>query len=408
MSAPTGNGAGGASATAGDWDGLVVICGTTPWDGARLVDQHLASHLTDYAPVLYVDPPVPRWAARDDVVVGPELVGPRLARLRPVVNAGHQRPLGKKLSVTLTRRALKRAIRALGSPRVKAVIVSSLNPLFDVCDEDVRVFYSKDDYVAGAELMRISPWRLRRREVRQPADADLIVAASPVLAEKWTRMGYHPMLLPNGCDAEGLAAVGRLKLPDDVRLRPPIAGFVGHLSERVDFDLLHGVLDAGLSLLLVGRRPPAYVGAQCEALLGRPRTQWVGFRPYDRIPAYLGLLDVGLVPYRPTPFNAASFPLKMLEYLAAGRPVVSTDLPAVRWLDTDLITIASTPEAFGVAAREATRTAHDRRLVEARRRFAARHSWRSRVAELAQALGLEPIDLREPAAVHAPQREVRS
>ena len=58
------------------------------------------------------------------------------------------------------------------------------------------------------------------------------------------------------------------------------------------------------------------------------------------------MLDVGVVPYRDSPFNRGSFPLKTLEYLAAGRAVVATDLPAVRWLATDLISVATTPPAF--------------------------------------------------------------
>ena len=52
------------------------------------------------------------------------------------------------------------------------------------------------------------------------------------------------------------------------------------------------------------------------------------------------------MPYRDTPFNRGSFPLKTLEYLAAGRAVVATDLPAIRWLNTDLISVATTPAAF--------------------------------------------------------------
>ena len=52
------------------------------------------------------------------------------------------------------------------------------------------------------------------------------------------------------------------------------------------------------------------------------------------------------MPYGRTEFNKHSFPMKTLEYLSAGRPVVATSLPAIRWLDTDLVPLADTPEAF--------------------------------------------------------------
>jgi teichuronic acid biosynthesis glycosyltransferase TuaH len=85
----------------------------------------------------------------------------------------------------------------------------------------------------------------------------------------------------------------------------------------------------------------------------------------------------------------------MLEYLAAGRPVVSTDLPAARWLDTPHVTVADHPAAFAVAVVEAAAVAHRPDLVADRRALAATHSWDSRVAALARAIGLPPAD-RDP------------
>ncbi len=81
---------------------------------------------------------------------------------------------------------------------------------------------------------------------------------------------------------------------------------------------------------------------------------WVGRRAFEELPAYLRLMNVGLTPYTDTPFNRASFPLKTLEYLAAGLPVVSTDLPATRWLNTDLVRIADSQSDFVSAVLDAT------------------------------------------------------
>ncbi len=94
------------------------------------------------------------------------------------------------------------------------------------------------------------------------------------------------------------------------------------------------------------------------------------------------------MPYGDTQFNRNSFPLKTLEYLAAGRPVVATPLPAVRWLETDLVAQAASPEAFAAAVLRQAPLARGPALVAARRELAMRHSWPARAEQLARLLGL--------------------
>src|SRR5690606_3641387 len=100
------------------------------------------------------------------------------------------------------------------------------------------------------------------------------------------------------------------------------------------------------------------------------------------------LIDVGVTPYADSEFNRSSFPLKTLEYLAAGKAVVSTAMPAVEWLQTDLITVAG-PDDFGRRTRAATACANEPMLVERRIAFAASHSWKQRAMAFARAIGLK-------------------
>ena len=175
---------------------------------------------------------------------------------------------------------------------------------------------------------------------------------------------------------------------DDVDLRGPIAGFVGHLNSRTDLALLEAVADAGTSLLLIGPKDPAFEPERFERLARRDNVAYLGPRPFEQLPAYFRLIDVGLVPYGPTEFNLHSFPMKTLEYLAAGRPVVSTSLPAVRWLDTELVTLADTPGQFAAGVAREVGLARDPMLVRSRREFAAQHSWAERAARLAELIGV--------------------
>jgi teichuronic acid biosynthesis glycosyltransferase TuaH len=138
------------------------------------------------------------------------------------------------------------------------------------------------------------------------------------------------------------------------------------------------------------------------------------------VPAYRAAIDVGITPYTESDFNRASFPLKTLEYLAAGRPVVSTDLPGARWLLEDLaraglavagqgpaeiMTLASTPAEFVKAVRrmvpgpDAEREQARRELCRA---FATRHTWAHRADALAAAIGFTPAEAQPRPGSHVP------
>ena len=235
---------------------------------------------------------------------------------------------------------------------------------------------------------------LRRAETRQLRKATDVLAVSPELQLRWARAGREPVLMTNGCDVETFAQTDAVARPDGLRLRAPVAGVIGQITARIDLRLLEAVAQSGCSLLLVGPIDPTFEPAGMRRLLERPNVQAVGQRPFEQLPAYLGAIDVGLTPYVDSAFNRASFPLKTLEYLAAGRPVVSTDLPAARWLATDLIRVARGPAAFAAAAWEAAAEARAPDSVRARRAFAKTHSWQRRGDQLAQLL-LEDLP-REP------------
>jgi teichuronic acid biosynthesis glycosyltransferase TuaH len=293
-----------------------------------------------------------------------------------------------ELTSWLLRLQLRRATRALGGS-VRAVIAASplLNPL-GARDEGLKVFWAQDDFVGGAQAFGLSTGRIARGVGRLAAAADVIVAANPIVAGAWRSRGYQPATIAFGCDSELFARSDEAPLPTDVRLSPPIAGFVGHLSDRIDIRLLEALADRGRSLLLVGPSHDRVPLAGLQRLLSRPTVQWVGPKRFDELPSYQRVIDVGLVPYTASRFNRGSFPLKTLEYLAAGKPVVATDLPATRWLDTELVTIASAPADFADAVDRALDQPRSAVLIDQRRAFAARHDWTVRAREFARLLEL--------------------
>jgi teichuronic acid biosynthesis glycosyltransferase TuaH len=192
------------------------------------------------------------------------------------------------------------------------------------------------------------------------------------------------LLIPFGCDADLYADVENARLPTDVDVPPPIVGFVGYIGSRIDFDLMEAVARRGRSLLLVGPRHWKFDIDRVNHLLALPNVCWVGAKPFEELPSYQRLIDVGIVPYLDSQFNRGSFPLKTLEYLGAGRAAVTTDLPAMRWLGTDLITIAEAgAEPFADAVDEALFSERTPELMARRQEFAAQHGWDKRAAQFA-------------------------
>jgi teichuronic acid biosynthesis glycosyltransferase TuaH len=373
-----------------DWRGLVVVCGGTRWDGMISPERSVARRLARSVPVLFLDPPlslvrVPKTEAPAGRL---RLIDDRLAHLTPVVQPGVDRRGLARVTEQLMRFQLRRAVGKLGGD-VHAVLVANQRDLLGACKERMSVVYATDDFVAAARLFGVSEDVLVEQQKRQARRADLIVCVSDEIAASWAPFGVETMVMRNGCDMEVGAAADDAPLPPGVSLKPPVAGFLGNVSERIDVPLLEAVADRGMSLLIVGpARGNQRSRAQFDRLLAHECVTWTGEQPSDTMASYLRVIDVGLTPYTNSAFNRGSFPLKTIEYLAAGRAAVSTDLPATRWLDTDLIGVADDPQGFADAVQAAAAVPRTPELMAARRTFAAKHSWEARVDELKARLGI--------------------
>lgn len=371
---------------------VVVVCAGSAWDGPASSERHVAKALAASGPVLYVEPPAP-WLITSRSNGVSSLPRP-LARseangvavLRPRALPGFTRPLVRSTTPVLVRRSVRRALQRQPGAIVGAVLVATPQDLLSVGSARCRAVYATDDWVAGAELMGLSRRSLLRSQRAQARRADVVIAASPLIAESWRRLGRDAVVVPNGCDAEHFAGTDTAPLPGDVTLIPPIAGFVGWLNGRLDLALLEAVAMTGRSLLLVGPRSSGLDVGRFEQLVARRNVQWLGPRAYEDLPSYMRVIDVGLTPYAETAFNRASFPLKTLDYLAAGRRVVATDLPAAQSLDTELVALCRSPRDFASAVDSAL--ARPRSGVEATecRAVAASNDWSVRAAEIARLL----------------------
>ncbi|ASD23309.1 hypothetical protein B7495_15305 [Cryobacterium sp. LW097] len=367
---------------------LVYIAGAE-WDAVPGTDRRLTAALARRIPVLWVDPPVAvhRTLRRNYRWPLPQLVseGPNIVRLRSVTVPFASKRAMLSIAGALGAWAVRWAVKKLNAD-VTAVVVATPRARFPRRVRGSRLLYLTDDWVAGAALLDLPQSGISRILRRNVSRADVVAAVTPELAATVSGLAVDRTVevLPNGC--EPVVSAGR-RQPD--RGDPEAAAaLVGQLNERLDFDVLEAVLATGVPILVVGPRTERdpQITVRLDAFLAAETVTWLGEVPFAELPGHLVGAVVGLTPYRITSFNRASFPLKTLEYLANGLPVVSTDLPAVQWLNTDLISVGTDPRHFAEhvqrivsdPARGAEAETDRRRRIE----FAASHSWDVRAGRL--------------------------
>ena len=222
--------------------------------------------------------------------------------------------------------------------------------------DDYRLYWPKSaDQVAQLE-----------REVVQTAD--LTVCTSRFRAEELRAnnpdVGSKIHHLPHGAPSASIppAPQSRPTLgPADLQALPrPWVGYVGTLEDRVDWEMLDqaAATNPQASFILIGRVDPdgsAPWQSDRRRCLSRSNVHAIGWREQAVIDSYNRSFDLGLIPYRTDhPFNIACCPTKIMDYMAAGRPVVATDLPECRLYSQVFDVVSPSEFAAAVAYRLAS------------------------------------------------------
>jgi glycosyltransferase involved in cell wall biosynthesis len=153
------------------------------------------------------------------------------------------------------------------------------------------------------------------------------------------------------------------QVPSDIaHLAHPVFGYFGVIDERIDYDLLTRLAASfpQASVVMIG--PLAKV--QRSVLPSLKNIHWLGQRPYADLPAYLKAFDVCLMPFALNEATQYINPTKTLEYMAAGKPIVSTAVPDVVHNFSPVVNVASSAGAFVNAVQRALASPDGRRIEE--------------------------------------------
>ena len=220
--------------------------------------------------------------------------------------------------------------------------------------------------------------------------ADHVFCSAHALWSSKQKLNPATHYMPHGVNwrhfAGAVTGEGTRPIPELEGIDGPILLFFGHIS--------YDWVDTELVRWLAGQRPEWHIvlagrSAVDEAEFAAcPNVHLLGEREYDELPSLCASASVGIIPFVESPLTAACNPLKLYEYLAAGLPVVSTEIPEVRRAP-GAARVAATPAAFLRACEDALRI--DRRKYGPEASASVReHDWDRRVEKIYSLVAASP------------------
>jgi glycosyltransferase involved in cell wall biosynthesis len=230
--------------------------------------------------------------------------------------------------------------------------------------EQLSVYYCIDDYSA---LPDVNEAAVRAMDEEMTRKANLVFIAARTLLESKLQLNPTTQVSPHGVDLDHFARArnGTAVAPSDVRDLPrPIIGFFGLIEKWIDLELVDYLAEQrpNWSFVMVGR-----VAVPEKDVPRRPNIHFLGTKPYALLPDYGSQFDVAIIPYRLTRQVLNANPIKLREYLAMGKPIVSVSTPEIDKY-ADVVRIARSNAEFLQQIEQALETdsspAKDARRVE--------------------------------------------
>ena len=238
---------------------------------------------------------------------------------------------------------------------------------------------------------------IKQAEMRIIQRADSITCTSDCLHQEVGKKLENPrqkvFTIENGVEYDLFSQEN--KHPDEDILQGrngPVLGFIGGIKPKLDFALLAETADLrpDWTILLVGPNT-AEDEPDFKSLLKRPNVIWSGPAAPNEVPSYMQLVDIGIMPYKNSPYNDAVFLLKLFEFLAAGKPVVGCNLASTAKIKRPYVyeyVEGSDPADF-IAACESLLAADRGGSYEAlRRELARRRDWNVLFGHMLECTGI--------------------
>ena len=345
---------------------MIVFCHLR-WDFVYQRPQHLLSRLAEHYRILVVEEPIYHEGAPFLKSYSPS---PNITVYQPhtPVHAhgfhDDQIPLLQPLLADLV---------PSGENPIAWFYTPMALPLLQTVHPSLIVYDCMDELAA----FKNAPKQLLQRESALLNMADVVFTGGPSLYEAKRERHANAHCFSSSVDLQHFSkALDRSSAhPSQANLRHPRLGYYGVIDERFDVDMLRAIADArpDWEIVMVG----PVVKIDQAALPRNPNIHYMGQAAYDELPQYLAAWDVCLMPFALNDSTKFISPTKVLEYMAAELPIVSTNITDVTKPYSSIVAIAHSPEEFIRACDEALAMTHEQRakMVEDMRAVVKTTSW---------------------------------
>jgi len=216
--------------------------------------------------------------------------------------------------------------------------------------------------------------------------SDLVICTSRMLYEEKKKQNANTYFIPNAADIEHSSKALENNLPINHHLegiKRPIIGYAGSIERRFDYELIREVIitNPDKSFVFAGPLMPEFVP---EWFLKTQNIHYIGRLPFDDMPGLIKGFDIAIIPFKKDEVSRTIFPLKLFEYLGAGKPVISTDFNSdLEEFTHGMVSFCKDAPSFTKAIEETLKTDNSH-LIQARITVAKENTWEKRGEEIAE------------------------
>jgi glycosyltransferase involved in cell wall biosynthesis len=247
------------------------------------------------------------------------------------------------------------------------------------------------DYLDDIAAFKGDKNQLAEDHHRLLKSAELVITTAKSLYQEAIRTRADTLYVPNGVDFIHFNPPDNLEvLENPVDIRPikkenkPIIGYYGALADWFDYDLMHQLAQARLDLSFVLLGPDHDGSLGRSGLCDMPNVSYLGSKPYSALPAYLASFDIAILPFKVNKITESTSPVKLFEYMAGSKPIVSTPLREV--VQYSCVLIGRDMQEFSLKLDEALALKNDPRYISQLEQTARDNDWNLRAKQILGAL----------------------